>query len=174
LVSFTDRPLYFRGKGPRYPLDRWLGGPQNRSGQRREEKNLLPLPGIEPPKSSPSLQRLSNQDVGKKKKKVVAYLNIGTHHYTRIFRIRFDFNALCSFKPISINSACFNANYLLVEREQRGRGSRVLCGWRSRKARGEGKNKSDLYSDFTLRQFLGTHCRINRGTTANSPPSKFA
>jgi hypothetical protein len=32
VVSFTPRPLYSRGKSPRYPLDRRLGGPQNRSG----------------------------------------------------------------------------------------------------------------------------------------------
>jgi hypothetical protein len=29
-----------RGKNPRYPLGRRLGGPQNRSGRRGEEKNL--------------------------------------------------------------------------------------------------------------------------------------
>jgi hypothetical protein len=27
-VSFTPRPLYLRGKNPRYPLDRRLGGPR--------------------------------------------------------------------------------------------------------------------------------------------------
>jgi hypothetical protein len=31
VVSFTPGQFYFRGKGPRYPLDMWLGGPQNRS-----------------------------------------------------------------------------------------------------------------------------------------------
>jgi hypothetical protein len=29
VVSFTPLPLYPRGKSPRYPLDRRLGGPQN-------------------------------------------------------------------------------------------------------------------------------------------------
>jgi hypothetical protein len=33
VVSFTPRPLYTRGKSPRYPLDRSLGGPQSRSGR---------------------------------------------------------------------------------------------------------------------------------------------
>jgi hypothetical protein len=42
-----------RGKSPRYPLDRRLGGPQSWSG-RCDEKNLA-LPGIEPGPSSPSL-----------------------------------------------------------------------------------------------------------------------
>jgi hypothetical protein len=37
-VSFTPRRLYPRGKSPRYPLDRRLGGPQNWSGPREEEK----------------------------------------------------------------------------------------------------------------------------------------
>jgi hypothetical protein len=48
VVSLTPRPLY-----PRYPLDRRLGGPQSRSGRSGEEKNLLPLPEIEPRLSSP-------------------------------------------------------------------------------------------------------------------------
>jgi hypothetical protein len=42
VVSFTPRPLYPRGKSPRYPLDRRLGGPQSRSGRRGEEKILDP------------------------------------------------------------------------------------------------------------------------------------
>jgi hypothetical protein len=40
--------LYPRGKDPRYPLYRRLGGPQSRSGHRGYRKNPLPLPGIEP------------------------------------------------------------------------------------------------------------------------------
>jgi hypothetical protein len=40
VVSFTARPLYPRGKSPRYPLDRILGGPQSRSRRRKEEKIL--------------------------------------------------------------------------------------------------------------------------------------
>jgi hypothetical protein len=42
VVSFTPRPLNPRGKSPRYPLDRRLGGPQCRSGKRGEEKILEP------------------------------------------------------------------------------------------------------------------------------------
>jgi hypothetical protein len=42
VVSLMPRPLYPRGKSPGYPLDMRLGGPQNRSGQRGEEKNLAP------------------------------------------------------------------------------------------------------------------------------------
>jgi hypothetical protein len=37
------------GKEPLYPLDRRLGGPQNRSGHGGEEKNSQPLPGLEHP-----------------------------------------------------------------------------------------------------------------------------
>jgi hypothetical protein len=37
-----------QGKGPWYPLDRRLGGPQSRSGRGGEEKNSRPLPRIEP------------------------------------------------------------------------------------------------------------------------------
>jgi hypothetical protein len=39
VVRFTPRPLYPHGKGPCYPLDRRLSGPQSRSGHGGEEKN---------------------------------------------------------------------------------------------------------------------------------------
>jgi hypothetical protein len=40
VVSFTPRPLYPRGKSPRYPSDRRSDGPQSRSGRCGEEKIL--------------------------------------------------------------------------------------------------------------------------------------
>jgi hypothetical protein len=40
VVSSTLWPLYPRGKSPRYPLDRRLGGTQSRSGRHGEEKIL--------------------------------------------------------------------------------------------------------------------------------------
>jgi hypothetical protein len=40
VVSLMPRPLYPRRTSPRYPLDRRLGGPQNRSGRCGEE-NIL-------------------------------------------------------------------------------------------------------------------------------------
>jgi hypothetical protein len=49
VVSFTPRPLYPQGKCLWYPLDRRLGGPQSHSGRGGEEKNSLPLPGLDPP-----------------------------------------------------------------------------------------------------------------------------
>jgi hypothetical protein len=48
VVSFTARPLYFRGKSPWYPLNWTLGGPQSRFGRGGGEKNSQPPPGIEP------------------------------------------------------------------------------------------------------------------------------
>jgi hypothetical protein len=42
MVSFTPLPLYSRGKSPRYPLYRRMGGPQSPSGHCGEEKNLAP------------------------------------------------------------------------------------------------------------------------------------
>jgi hypothetical protein len=47
MVSFTPQQLYLHGKSPRYPLSRRLGGPQNRSGLREEEKKFLTLPGLQ-------------------------------------------------------------------------------------------------------------------------------
>jgi hypothetical protein len=48
VVNFTPRPLYPQRKSPWYPLDRRLGGTQNRSGYGDEEKNSQPLLGLEP------------------------------------------------------------------------------------------------------------------------------
>jgi hypothetical protein len=53
VVSFTPQPLYPRGRNCRYPLDRRLGGPQNRSRRRGEEKNLVPT-GTRAPTPRPS------------------------------------------------------------------------------------------------------------------------
>ena len=41
-------PLNHQGKNPHYPLTRRLGGPWSQSCWFGEDKNLLPLPGIEP------------------------------------------------------------------------------------------------------------------------------
>jgi hypothetical protein len=67
VVSFTLLPLCPQGKSPRFPLDRRLGGPQSWPECCGEQKNLLPLAGIEPqfhghPASSPSLYQLSWQN----------------------------------------------------------------------------------------------------------------
>jgi hypothetical protein len=48
VVSITPLLLYPRGKSPRCPLDRRLGGPQSRSGQRGEEKILDPTGTLTP------------------------------------------------------------------------------------------------------------------------------
>jgi hypothetical protein len=42
VVSFTPLPPYPKGKSPRYPLERRLGGPQSWSGWRGKEKILDP------------------------------------------------------------------------------------------------------------------------------------
>jgi hypothetical protein len=52
VVSFTPWPLYSRGKSPRYPLDRRLGGPQSRSERHREVKILAPDPSVVQPVAS--------------------------------------------------------------------------------------------------------------------------
>jgi hypothetical protein len=52
VVSFTTRPPYLRGKSPRYPLDRRLGGPQNRSGCGGVDKVSKSLQEIEPRSSN--------------------------------------------------------------------------------------------------------------------------
>jgi hypothetical protein len=48
VVSITSRPLFYRLKNPRYPLDTRLGGPQSRCGRHGEEKILDPT-GIRTP-----------------------------------------------------------------------------------------------------------------------------
>jgi hypothetical protein len=61
VVSFTTRPLYPRGKSPRYP-DRRLRGPQSRSG--RGEEKIFPCPesNLGHPARSPPLYRASYPD----------------------------------------------------------------------------------------------------------------
>jgi hypothetical protein len=47
-MNFTFWPLYLWRDLKRYPLGRRLGGAQSQSESCGEEKNFLPLPGIEP------------------------------------------------------------------------------------------------------------------------------
>jgi hypothetical protein len=47
VVSFTPRPIYFKGKSPWYPLDKRLSRSQSRSGRDGEEKNSQPLTEFE-------------------------------------------------------------------------------------------------------------------------------
>jgi hypothetical protein len=39
MINFTPRPLYFQEKGPRYTLDRKVGGSQSLSERYEEGKN---------------------------------------------------------------------------------------------------------------------------------------
>jgi hypothetical protein len=48
VVRFVPWPLYSQGKRLQYPMNRRLNGPNNLSGQFREQINLLPVLGIEP------------------------------------------------------------------------------------------------------------------------------
>jgi hypothetical protein len=61
VVSFLYWPLYPQGKSTRYPLDRRLGGPQDRSGPGGEEKNSQSLPGLETLIIQPVAQRYNNE-----------------------------------------------------------------------------------------------------------------
>jgi hypothetical protein len=76
VVSFTPLPLYPRGMSLWYPLDRRLGGPQNRSGRGGGERNYQPLPGLEPLIIRPVAQRL----------------------FTKISRILKQIQVICIFK----------------------------------------------------------------------------
>jgi hypothetical protein len=46
VASFTPMPLYPQGKNPQYIVNIKLGGSQSLFERHKEEKNLLPLPGI--------------------------------------------------------------------------------------------------------------------------------
>ena len=45
---YTPWLVYLKNKSPQNPSNRTLGGSQSQSGCFKEEKNLLPLPAIEP------------------------------------------------------------------------------------------------------------------------------
>jgi hypothetical protein len=49
--------LHAKVKGPWYPLDRRLRGPQSRSGHGGEKQHSQPLPGLELPIIQPAAQR---------------------------------------------------------------------------------------------------------------------
>jgi hypothetical protein len=100
----ASRPARFNpGKtAPRCRLDRRLGGPQSRYGHCGVEKNLLPLPEIEPPPSRPSAYKLrypgsrfhiifdSNYDIKRKIRKWKPWFTsiFNTQNYgTEIFRV---------------------------------------------------------------------------------------
>jgi hypothetical protein len=57
----ASRPSRFTpgGESPQYPSDRRMGGPHNRSGHYREEKNLAPAGNPDRPAHNPSIYRLS-------------------------------------------------------------------------------------------------------------------
>jgi hypothetical protein len=61
VVSFTPWPVYSQGRKPWYPLDRRLGGPQNRSGRGNQEKNSRHLPGLEPLIMQPVAQHYTTE-----------------------------------------------------------------------------------------------------------------
>jgi hypothetical protein len=71
VVSFTPRPLY-----PLYPVNRRLGEPQSRSGPYGVEKNILPLPRIEPRPTSPSPSLYQLSYPGSKKNTIQKYDSI--------------------------------------------------------------------------------------------------
>jgi hypothetical protein len=48
VVCFTVQPLYPQGKSPNYSPTRRLGGTQTQTRHYTEQKNFLPLPGIQP------------------------------------------------------------------------------------------------------------------------------
>jgi hypothetical protein len=58
MVRFINLPLYSRGNIPLCLLYMMLGGSQGRSERYGDEKNVLPLPGIELRMLSRSVHRL--------------------------------------------------------------------------------------------------------------------
>jgi hypothetical protein len=68
VVRLTPRPLYLRGKSPRYPSDRRLGGPQSRSGRRGEMKILAPIWNLTP---TPCSSRLDQAEYPKKMRQIL-------------------------------------------------------------------------------------------------------
>jgi hypothetical protein len=124
VVNFTPRPHYPRGKSPRYPLDRRLGGPQSRSGRFGEEKILDPT-GT----GQWSLQKkndirglfLVNLSVyhqnGLNKHCRLIYGAYLTHHiYFKFGLIMMQFNSLsvpckCAFSDNGIQCLKYDTNY---------------------------------------------------------------
>jgi hypothetical protein len=60
VVSFTLRPLYPRGKSPKYILDSRLGGPQNQSEQHGENSYPYWNSNSDPSVIQPAASRYTN------------------------------------------------------------------------------------------------------------------
>ena len=93
MVSFTFRLLYTWGKNPPYPLARTLSWPQRRHGNFREAKNLITLPGIEPPACRLSLLLRSSAKIR----------IIGLYHHTPTSSWHRD-KFILLYKPILYNT----------------------------------------------------------------------
>jgi hypothetical protein len=87
VVSLTPRPLYRRGKSPRYPLERRLGGPQNRAGRRGEEKILDPTGTRTPTPLSIARVYHTKCEVLSKQREVLSYEYYVGHHLGHIYDI---------------------------------------------------------------------------------------
>jgi hypothetical protein len=75
VVSFTPRPPYHQGKSPSYPLNKGLGGHQNRSGRGGEEENSQP-PRESNPRTSivhPVAQGYTNWPVAAPNKRLICF-----------------------------------------------------------------------------------------------------
>jgi hypothetical protein len=78
VISFTPRPFYPKGKIPRYPSNRRLGWPQNRSGRRGDMENLTPTgtrtPTLRPVTIMTALSRMDHVTQSELKSKQAAVM----------------------------------------------------------------------------------------------------
>jgi hypothetical protein len=87
VVGITLRPFYPRGKGPRYTLDRRLGGPQRRSGRCGVQKNLAPA-GIRIPAAQLVGRCYTNWTISVSYNEFIltlSYLPLHTEHHDFLF-----------------------------------------------------------------------------------------
>jgi hypothetical protein len=117
VVSFTPRPLYPRGKSPRYPLDRRLGGPQSRSGRGGEKKHSRPLPELEPPIIQPVAQRYTTDLPWLRPTSLRPILILSSNRQlgisSSLFPSSFPTNILCAFLLESANVIIFGGEQKL-------------------------------------------------------------
>jgi hypothetical protein len=130
VASFTPQPLYSRGKSPRYPLDRRLGGPQSRSGRLGEEKFLDPTGTRTPiPQSSSqypvhiptTLSRILNKIRGKLDIFDLQKSGDGRKPIARKVRHSFLFEGLCEKIHVCFDLDVTKGRSLYIPREQESR-----------------------------------------------------
>jgi hypothetical protein len=164
VVNFTPLPLYSRGKNPRYPLVRRLGGFQSRSGRGGEGKKLYhALTG----NWTPDVQPIAWSLYG---------LSYPGCHFC-ISDSEFTTNNICDMLPVNWTSAiCYACHLLLFKNRKPRHRSWERHGSCGPRRYGSPDHQTIMWfirnSNSTKSGCTGCHAAVTRGSLMKQPESK--